>query len=45
MSDETLFSAKNKWFSASVGLTAMFAAGAAVLGLVVFPTMQNDTKF
>ena len=44
MNGERLFSLKNKWFAASLGITGGLAAAAAIAGLVVLPLAQPDLK-
>jgi hypothetical protein len=43
-SDHPLFSTRNPWFVASVGVTAAIAAVAAFVGLVWLPFAQPDLK-
>ncbi len=44
MSDQNLFSLRNPWFSASVGVTLVIAVLAALAGLVWLPLAQPDLK-
>jgi cytochrome c553 len=44
MSDQPLFSPRNPWFSASVGITAAIALLAAIAGLIWLPLAQPDLK-
>jgi hypothetical protein len=44
MSDQPLFSFRNPWFSASVGITAAIAVLAALVGLIWLPLLQPDLK-
>jgi cytochrome c553 len=44
MSDQPLFSFRNPWFSASVGLTAGIAVVAAIAGLIWLPLAQPQLK-
>ena len=44
MSGERLFSLKNTWFAASLGITGGLAAAAAIAGMVVLPLAQPDLK-
>jgi cytochrome c553 len=44
MSDQPLFSFRNPWFSASVGVTAGIAVLAAFAGLIWLPLAQPDLK-
>jgi len=44
MSDQPLFSFRNPWFSASVGVTAGIAVLAALAGLIWLPLAQPDLK-
>jgi cytochrome c553 len=44
MSEQPLFSFRNPWFSASVGVTAGIAVLAAVAGLIWLPLAQPDLK-
>ena len=44
MSPEPLFSLKNRWFTASVGLTASIALLSAVIGLVWLPYAGPDAQ-
>jgi cytochrome c553 len=44
MSEQPLFSFRNTWFSASVGITAGIAVLATVAGLIVLPLAQPDLK-
>lgn len=44
MSDQPLFSPRNPWFSASVGVTAAIAVLAAIAGLIWLPLAQPDLK-
>ena len=45
MSEQPLFSFRNPWFSASVGVTAGIAVLAAFAGLIWLPLAQPDLKF
>ncbi|RKE36411.1 cytochrome c553 [Paraburkholderia sp. BL23I1N1] len=45
MSDERLFSLRNRWFTVSVGVTAGLFAFAFVVGFVWLPSVQRDTQF
>ena len=44
MSDQTLFSLRNPWFSAGVGITGAIAVLAAIAGLIWLPLMQPELK-
>ena len=44
MSDQPLFSLRNRWFSASVGVTTGIAVLAALAGLIWLPLAQPDLK-
>jgi cytochrome c553 len=44
MSEDRLYSLRNSWFSASVGITAAIAVLAALAGLIVLPLAQSDLK-
>ena len=44
MSEQSLFSFRNPWFSASVGVTAGIAVLAALAGLIWLPLAQPDLK-
>jgi len=44
MSDQPLFSFRNPWFSASVGVTAGIAVLAALAGMIWLPLAQPDLK-
>jgi cytochrome c553 len=44
MSDQPLFSFRNPWFGASVGITAGLAVTAAIAGLVILPLAQPNLK-
>ena len=44
MSEQPLFSLRNPWFSASVGVTAAIAVLAALAGLIWLPLAQADLK-
>ena len=44
MSDEPLYSLRNPWFSASVGVTAVIAVLAALAGLIWLPLAQPNLK-
>jgi cytochrome c553 len=44
MSDQPLFSFRNTWFGASVGITAAIAVLAALVGLIWLPLLQPDLK-
>ena len=44
MKDERLFSLRNPWFAASLGITGGLAVLAALVGLVVLPLAQPDLK-
>jgi cytochrome c553 len=44
MSEQKLFSLRNPWFAASVGITAGLAVVGAVAGLVVLPLAQPNLK-
>ena len=44
MSEQPLFSFRNRWFSASVGVTAGIAVLAALAGLIWLPLAQPDLK-
>ena len=44
MSEQPLFSVRNPWFSASVGVTAVIAVLAAFAGLIWLPLAQPDLK-
>jgi cytochrome c553 len=44
MSEQPLFSFRNRWFGASVGVTAGLAAAAAIAGLVILPLAQPNLK-
>ena len=44
MSEQPLFSFRNPWFGASVGVTAAIAVLAALAGLIWLPLAQPDLK-
>ena len=44
MSDQKLFSLRNPWFSASVGVTVVIAVLPALAGLIWLPLAQPDLK-
>jgi cytochrome c553 len=44
MSEQRLFSLKNPWFTASVGVTIVLAIGSALTGLIWLPLAQPDLK-
>jgi cytochrome c553 len=44
MSEQKLFSLRNPWFAASVGVTAAIAILSALLGLIWLPLAQPDLK-
>ena len=44
MNEQPLFSLRNPWFSASVGVTAAIAVLAAFAGLIWLPLAQPDLK-
>jgi len=44
MSDQPLFSLRNRWFTASVGITVVLAVVSALAGLVILPLAQPDLK-
>ena len=44
MSEQPLFSLRNPWFSASVGVTAAIAVLSVVVGLIWLPLAQPDLK-
>jgi cytochrome c553 len=44
MSEQPLFSVRNPWFNASVGVTAAIAVLAALAGLIWLPLAQPDLK-
>ncbi len=44
MSEQKLFSLRNPWFGASVGVTGAIAVLAALAGLVWLPLAQPDLK-
>jgi len=44
MSEQPLFSVRNPWFNASVGVTAVIAMLAAFAGLIWLPLAQPDLK-
>ena len=44
MSEQPLFSLRNRWFSASVGVTAAIAVLSALAGLIWLPLAQPDLK-
>jgi cytochrome c553 len=45
MSQERLFSARNPWFTASVGITVVVAIFSAFVGFVWLPSVQPDASF
>jgi len=45
MSEQPLFSFRNPWFSASVGVTGAIAVLSALAGLIWLPLAQPDLKF
>lgn len=45
MSDERLFSLRNRWFTVSVGLTAGVAIVAILIGFIWLPSVQTDAPF
>ncbi|MBN3846780.1 MULTISPECIES: c-type cytochrome [Burkholderiaceae] len=45
MSDERLFSLRNPWFAASVGVTAVVFVFSVVVGFVWLPSVQRDAQF
>ncbi|MBR0800882.1 c-type cytochrome [Bradyrhizobium jicamae] len=44
MTDQSLFSLRNPWFSAGVGITGAIVVLSAVAGLIWLPLMQPDLK-
>jgi cytochrome c553 len=44
MSEQPLFSFRNPWFGASVGITAGLAVAATIAGLVILPLAQPNLK-
>ena len=44
MSEQPLFSFRNPWFSASVGVTVVIAVLSALAGLIWLPLAQPDLK-
>ena len=44
MSDQPLFSLRNRWFTASVGVTIVIAVVSALAGLIWLPLAQPDLK-
>ena len=44
MSEQKLYSFRNRWFSASVGITVVLAVLSALAGLVWLPLAQPDLK-
>ena len=44
MSEQKVFSFRNPWFSASVGVTAAIAVLSVVVGLIWLPLAQPDLK-
>ncbi len=45
MSDERLFSLRNRWFTVTVGGTLALAAFSAVVGFIWLPSAQSDQPF
>lgn len=45
MSDEKLFSPRNRWFTGAVALTAVIALVSALFGFVVLPSLQTNATF
>jgi len=45
MSEEKLFSLRNRWFTGAVGLTVAIAAVAALFGFVLLPSLQTGATF
>ena len=45
MSEERLFSARNRWFTGAVGLTVVMAVVAAVFGFLILPSLQTNATF
>ena len=45
MSNERLFSLRNRWFSISVGLTAGVAIVSILIGFIWLPSVQTDAQF
>lgn len=45
MSDERLFSFRNRWFTVSVGLTAGVAIVSILIGFIWLPSVQTDAPF
>jgi len=44
MSDQPLFSLRNRWFTASVGITVVIAVLSALAGLIILPLAQPELK-
>src|SRR6185295_12568647 len=44
MSEQKLYSFRNRWFSASVGITVVLAVMSALAGLIWLPLAQPDLK-
>jgi len=44
MSEQPLFTFRNPWCAAGLGLTVSIAAGSALLGLIALPLLQPDLK-
>jgi cytochrome c553 len=45
MSQETLFSLRNRWFTATVGLAVIIAIVAALFGFLILPSLQTNATF
>jgi cytochrome c553 len=45
MSEERLFSPRNRWFTGALGLTVIIALVAALLGFLVLPSLQTNATF
>ena len=45
MSDEKLFTPRNRWFTGALGLTLTLAAVAALFGFLLLPSLQTNAVF
>jgi cytochrome c553 len=45
MSTERLFSLRNRWFTASVGITLLVIVASVLVGFVWLPSVQKDAQF
>ncbi len=45
MSEEKLFSPRNRWFTGAVGLTVVIAVVAAVFGFLILRSLRSKGSF